>query len=52
MTRKAATDGGKYNDIISAAYECFFEKGYDGTSVRSRYFVRKAIRPRQDSKKI
>lgn len=35
MTRKAATDGGKYNDIISAAYECFFEKGYDGTSVRS-----------------
>ena len=35
MARKAATDGGKYNDIVSAAYECFFEKGYDGTSVRS-----------------
>lgn len=35
MTRKSATDGGKYNDIVGAAYECFFEKGYDGTSVRS-----------------
>lgn len=35
MTRKAATDGGKYEDIINAAYECFFEKGFDGTSVRS-----------------
>ena len=35
MARKAATDGGKYNDIVSAAYKCFFEKGYDGTSVRS-----------------
>ncbi|MEA4815110.1 MAG: GNAT family N-acetyltransferase [Oscillospiraceae bacterium] len=35
MTRKAATDGGKYEDIVNAAYECFFEKGFDGTSVRS-----------------
>lgn len=35
MARKAATDGGKYNDIVSAAYKCFFEKGYDATSVRS-----------------
>lgn len=35
MTRKAATDGGKYEAIISAAYQCFFEKGFDGTSVRS-----------------
>lgn len=35
MTRKAATDGGKYENIINAAFECFFEKGFDGTSVRS-----------------
>lgn len=35
MARKAVTDGGKRDEIIAAAMECFFEKGYDGTTVRS-----------------
>ncbi|MDO5416259.1 MAG: GNAT family N-acetyltransferase [Lachnospiraceae bacterium] len=35
MARKAAADGGKREQIAAAALECFLEKGYDGTSVRS-----------------
>lgn len=35
MARKAVTDGGKRDEIIAAAMECFFEKGYDGTSIRT-----------------
>jgi len=35
MKRKAVSDGGKYDAIVSAASECFFTKGYDGTSVRA-----------------
>lgn len=35
MARKAVTDGGKRDEIVAAATECFLEKGYDGTSVRS-----------------
>lgn len=35
MARKAGTDGGKREQIIATAMECFLEKGFDGTSVRS-----------------
>lgn len=35
MARKKVTDGGKREQIVAAAMDCFLEKGYDGTSVRS-----------------
>ena len=35
MKRKAVSDGGKYDAIVSAASECFFTKGFDGTSIRT-----------------
>lgn len=35
MARKAVTEGGKSDEIITAAMECFLEKGFDGTSVRT-----------------
>lgn len=34
IARKAVTDGGRYEDILNAAGESFFEKGFDGTTVR------------------
>lgn len=34
IARKAVTDGGKYEDILTAARESFFEKGFDGTTIR------------------
>lgn len=34
MGRKPVLEGGKRDEIISAALELFFEKGYEGTSVR------------------
>ena len=35
MARKAVSDNEKKEAIISAAMDCFFEKGYDGTSIRT-----------------
>ena len=35
MTRKAVSDGGKRDKIIKSAQELFFERGFDGTSVRA-----------------
>lgn len=35
MARKAVTDGGKRDEIVNAALELFFNRGYEGTSVRS-----------------
>jgi hypothetical protein len=34
MSRKPIIDGGKRDEIISAAMELFFEKGYEETSIR------------------
>lgn len=34
MPKKAVLEGGKRDEIIYAAMELFFEKGYDATSVR------------------
>ena len=34
MSRKPTVEGGKRDEIIEAALEVFFEKGYDGTSIR------------------
>lgn len=34
MSRKAVLEGGKKDEIISAALKLFLENGYDGTSVR------------------
>ncbi|MDD3794880.1 MAG: TetR family transcriptional regulator [Lachnospiraceae bacterium] len=34
MPRKQVVEGGKRDEIITAALELFFTKGYDGTSVR------------------
>ncbi len=34
MARKAVLEGGKRDEIIAAAAELFFEKGYEATSVR------------------
>lgn len=35
MARKVAAGGGKRDEIVAAALECFLKKGYEGTSVRS-----------------
>lgn len=35
MARKATSDNGKRDEIITAAMELFFEKGYDGTSIHA-----------------
>lgn len=35
MARKAVRDGGKRDDIIHSALNLFFEKGYEGTSIRA-----------------
>lgn len=35
MAKKPAAAGGKRDEIIRAAMECFLENGYNGTSVRS-----------------
>ncbi|MDD3253011.1 MAG: GNAT family N-acetyltransferase [Lachnospiraceae bacterium] len=35
MARKAVGNQGKQEEIIAAARACFFEKGYDGTTIRS-----------------
>lgn len=40
MARKTAADSGKREEIVSAAQACFFEKGYDATSIRE--IMRKA----------
>ena len=35
MAKKPVADGGKREEIVAAAMECFLEKGYDGTSIRA-----------------
>lgn len=35
MARKAVSENGKREEILAKARDCFFEKGYDGTSIRT-----------------
>ena len=35
MSRKPVLEGGKRDEIMDAALELFFEKGYDATSIRT-----------------